>query len=148
MGKSPQLGELLRDIFASQKLAVLATYGDGQPYINLMAFASTDDLRYLLFTTSRATRKYRNLKENPLVAVLVDTRENRLSDFRKATAVTATGRARECMGSARKRLIKTYLAKHPQLGQFADSPENALFAVKIDDYVVATFSKVVTLKPV
>lgn len=148
MEKSPQLVKLLRDIFASQRLAVLATYGDGQPYINLVAFASTDDLRYLLFTTNRDTRKYRNLKENPLVAVLVDTRENKLSDFRKATAVTATGRARECTGSARKILIETYLTKHPQLGQFTDSLENALFAVKIDDYVVATFNKVATLKPV
>ena len=147
MKKSSQLTNLLQELFASQKLAVLATYGDGRPYINLVAFAATDDLKHLLFTTNRNTRKYRNLKENPQVAVLVDNRANRTSDFHKATAVTAIGKAKESMGSARKRLGKTYLAKHPQLEEFAGSLENALFSVKIDDYVIATFKKVITLKP-
>jgi nitroimidazol reductase NimA-like FMN-containing flavoprotein (pyridoxamine 5'-phosphate oxidase superfamily) len=147
MKQSSQLRDLLQDIFASQKLAVLATYGDGRPYINLVAFASSADLKHLLFTTNRNTRKYRNLKENPKVAVLIDNRANRTSDFHRATAVTAIGKARESTGSARKRLGKTYLAKHPQLEEFAGSPENALFSVKIDDYVIATFKKVMTLKP-
>jgi len=147
MKKSSQLTKLLQDLFESQKLAVLATYGDGLPYINLVAFAATDDLKHLLFTTNRNTRKYRNLKENPHVAILVDNRANRLSDFHKATAVTATGKAKEAIGSARKRLRETYLAKHPQLEKFAGSPENALFSVEIDDYVIATFKKVMTLKP-
>lgn len=147
MKESSQLRDLLQDIFVSQKLAVLATYGNGRPYINLVAFAATDDLKHLLFTTSRNTRKYRNLKENPRVAVLIDNRANRTSDFHRATAVTATGKARESTGSARKRLGEAYLAKHPQLEEFAGSPENALFSVKIDDYVIATFKKVVTLRP-
>lgn len=147
MKNSSQMKNLLKELFASQKLAVLATYGDGQPYINLVAFAATDDLRHLLFTTNRNTRKYRNLKENPQVAVLIDNRANNLSDFHRATAVTAIGKARESIGGARKRLGETYLAKHPQLEEFAGSPENALFAVKIEDYVIATFKKVMTLKP-
>jgi nitroimidazol reductase NimA-like FMN-containing flavoprotein (pyridoxamine 5'-phosphate oxidase superfamily) len=147
MKNSSQIKNLLKELFASQKLAVLATYGDGQPYINLVAFASSADLKRLLFTTKRNTRKYRNLKENPQVAVLIDNRANKLTDFHKATAVTAIGKARESIGSARKQLEKTYLAKHPHLEEFAGSPENALFAVKIEDYVIATFSKVMTLKP-
>jgi nitroimidazol reductase NimA-like FMN-containing flavoprotein (pyridoxamine 5'-phosphate oxidase superfamily) len=146
MNKSSQLRGLLEDIFASQKLAVLATYGDERPYINLVAFAATEDLKHLLFTTSRNTRKYRNLKENPWVALLVDNRANRTSDFRKATAVTATGKARECVGVTRKRFKETYVVKHPQLEEFAGSPGNALFAVEIDDYVTATFKNVMTLK--
>jgi nitroimidazol reductase NimA-like FMN-containing flavoprotein (pyridoxamine 5'-phosphate oxidase superfamily) len=147
MKKSSQLTNLLQELFASQKLAVLATYGDRRPYINLVAFAATDDLKHLLFTTNRNTRKYRNLKENPQVAVLVDNRANRTSDFHKATAVTAIGKAKESMGSARNRFKEMYLVKHPQLEEFAGSPENALFSVKINDYVIATFKKVITLKP-
>jgi len=78
---------------------------------------------------------------------LIDNWANNLSDFHRATAVTAIGKARESIGGARKRLGETYLAKHPQLEEFAGSPENALFAVKIEDYVIATFKKVMTLKP-
>src|SRR4030043_991243 len=102
MKNSSQIKNLLQELFAYQKLAVLATYGGGRPYINLVAFAATDDLKHLLFTTNRNTRKYRNLKENPQVAVLVDNRANKLSDFHKATAVTAIGKAKECIGSTRK----------------------------------------------
>jgi len=37
---------ILRDLFAAQSLAVLATHDDdGQPYASLMAFAATDDLK-------------------------------------------------------------------------------------------------------
>jgi nitroimidazol reductase NimA-like FMN-containing flavoprotein (pyridoxamine 5'-phosphate oxidase superfamily) len=52
-----KLRELLAELFDSQRSAVLATQGGGQPYCSLMAFAATGDLRDLLFATLRATRK-------------------------------------------------------------------------------------------
>jgi hypothetical protein len=112
-----------------------------------VAFAATDDLKHLLFATSRDTSKYRNLMTESRVAVLVDSRSNQDSDFRNAIAVTARGIAKEAKGNQKARLVEIYLAKHPQLADFVNSTENALIKATINDYVISTFSNVTTLRP-
>jgi len=57
--------ELLEGLFAGQRLAVLATQGEGQPYGSLVAFSAAPDLRRLVFATARSTRKYVNLRADP-----------------------------------------------------------------------------------
>jgi len=79
----------LRELFSSQSLAVLATQDRGEPYGNLVAFAATEDLKHLLFATTRATRKYNNLTKNPRIAMVIDNRSNREEDFQRAMAATA-----------------------------------------------------------
>jgi len=147
MQESSQLQGLLRELFASQKFAALATEDSGKPHNCLVAFATTDDLRNLLFTTSRDTSKYRNILAESRVAILVDSRSNQDSDFRKAIAVTATGRAKEAKGKERDRLLGIYLAKHPQLADFSNASENALVKVEIENYEIATFHNVRIFKP-
>jgi general stress protein 26 len=51
----------IRELFKSQKLAVLATNNESHPYCNLVAFAETSDCKSLIFATNRNTSKYRNL---------------------------------------------------------------------------------------
>jgi nitroimidazol reductase NimA-like FMN-containing flavoprotein (pyridoxamine 5'-phosphate oxidase superfamily) len=53
----------LKELFRSQSLAVLATQEEELPYVTLVAFVSSEDLRYLLFATTRSTRKYANLSK-------------------------------------------------------------------------------------
>ena len=53
----------------------------GQPYCNLIAIAATGDFGHLVFATTRATRKYADLMADSRVAVLVDNRQNDVSDF-------------------------------------------------------------------
>ena len=81
MSKLSEYRDLLNPLLLSQHLAVLSTYYDGQPYSNLVAFAATNDLKHILFATSRNTRKYDNLCENKKVAMLIDSRKNETSDF-------------------------------------------------------------------
>jgi nitroimidazol reductase NimA-like FMN-containing flavoprotein (pyridoxamine 5'-phosphate oxidase superfamily) len=134
--------ELTR-LFASQSLAVLSTQGGGQPYGSLVAFAATEDLRSLLFATTRATRKYANLSSESRVAVVVDNRSNRDSDFHNAAAVTVLGTVEELEGRERESLLQLYLAKHPYLREFVMSPTCALFRVTVDRYYMVTrFQKV------
>jgi len=134
----------LRALFASQRLAVLATREeDGQPYANLMAFAASDDLRTLLLVTGRATRKYDNLRAEPRVALLIDNRSHQASDIHEAAAVTVLGDAEEVSGEERERLLTTYVAKHPHLEAFASSPSCALFQVRVRSYyLVRRFQEV------
>ena len=141
----PQLTDKLSRLLASQKLAVLSTNREGQPYSCLVAIAGTADLKHLLFCTSRPTRKYGEIKDDPRVSVLIDNRSNRESDFRDAFAVTATGRAAEAHSDERDRLLSIYLAKHPHLKDFVSSPDNALIRVDVTDYVISTFQNVWTL---
>jgi nitroimidazol reductase NimA-like FMN-containing flavoprotein (pyridoxamine 5'-phosphate oxidase superfamily) len=133
--------ELLKWLFASQQLAVLATEDEGQPYGNLVAFAETDDLKHLIFVTSRNTQKYANVTENAKVALLIDSRRNQISDFHKAVAVTAIGAAEESTLNERELLSRVYVAKHPHLAEFMDRPDSAVIKITVRDYVVAGFDK-------
>jgi len=143
-----KLKKQLKELFASQKLAVLATHNEKQSYASLVAFASTADLKQLLFATTRATRKYANLAANPNVALLIDNRSNRETDFHKAVAATATGKTTEVGTRERTRLLKLYLGKHPHLREFVSSPNCALLKVKVDSYfVVNRFQNVMELRP-
>jgi nitroimidazol reductase NimA-like FMN-containing flavoprotein (pyridoxamine 5'-phosphate oxidase superfamily) len=137
----------LRELFASQRLAVLATCEEGeQPYANLMAFAVSDDLKSLLLATSRSTRKYANLDADPRVALLIDSRTHQASDIHKAMAVTVLGDAEEVAGAERDRLLRIYLDKHPNLEAFASAPSCALFRVNVRSYyLVRRFQEVTEL---
>jgi nitroimidazol reductase NimA-like FMN-containing flavoprotein (pyridoxamine 5'-phosphate oxidase superfamily) len=134
----------LKRLFDSQPLAVLATQNLGQPYTSLVAFASSDDLRRLYFATTRSTRKYANLSADSMVAMLVDNRSNKASDFRWAMAATATGTAIEVNPGERERVMDLYLAKHPHLREFVRSPSCALLEIRVQTFfVVSRFQNVV-----
>jgi nitroimidazol reductase NimA-like FMN-containing flavoprotein (pyridoxamine 5'-phosphate oxidase superfamily) len=140
---SAQTELALRALLDSQRFAVLATHSGGQPYASLMAFAATSDLRELIFATERDTRKYANLCSDARTAVLVDSRSNRSSDIQDAVAVTVIGRAEETEGDDRDRLLRIYLAKHPNLESFATSPSCALVQVRVESYrMVSRFQEV------
>jgi nitroimidazol reductase NimA-like FMN-containing flavoprotein (pyridoxamine 5'-phosphate oxidase superfamily) len=133
----------LRELFASQQLAVLATDAGGRPYTSLIAFAATEDLTRLIFATTRATRKFTNIQENPHVSLMIDSRSNQVSDFRNAVAVTAMGTAAEVSGESRARLVERYLKRHPHLKSFVDAPSCALLQVAVAQYyLVSRFQNV------
>lgn len=142
MENTKELSGLIRRVFTSQRFAVMATQFEGQPYSNLVAFAEADDLRTLLFVTSRDTRKYSNILSSKKVAVLVDSRTNQASDFHSALAITALGTVEEVAADNKDYLSRIYLSKHPQLKDFLDKPSNALMKVTVTEYIIATFEGV------
>jgi nitroimidazol reductase NimA-like FMN-containing flavoprotein (pyridoxamine 5'-phosphate oxidase superfamily) len=146
LSEESELEQLIRELFVSQKLAVLGTQNKGQPYANLIAFAASDDLKSLYFATARATRKYANIEADARVTVLIDNRSNQDSDFSQAAAVTATGRAKEVVGSKRDEVLAIYLTKHPMLEEFVRSPTCALLRVEVQTYyLVRRFQNVMEL---
>jgi heme iron utilization protein len=141
-----QISLQLKALFTSQGLAVVSTHDHGQPYCNLVAFASSEDLSRLVFATSRATRKFTNIDEDSRISLLVDNRSNRVSDFHEAMAVTAIGLAEEVLGLEKDNLLKVYLSKHPHLEDFVMSPTCALMQVEVKRYyVVSRFQHVLVL---
>lgn len=138
MQDTQEVLDLIKNLLESQKLAVLSTQDHGQPYCNLMAIAATEDLKYLLFATTRATSKYANLMADSRVAVLVDNRQNDPADFTAAAALTALGKAWELQGAERQQFLTVYLRKHPYLEEFVTAPTCALLRVKVEKYIVVT----------
>lgn len=138
MKEIAEVWTLIQELLASQRLAVLSTQGQRQPYSNLVAFASKADMKYLIFATTRATRKYANLLKNPQISILIDNRTNETADFAEAAAVTVLGQASEAQGDERSELLKTYVNRHPYLEDFVTSPNCALFSVKVERYIIVT----------
>lgn len=131
-----ELRKVLAEVLASQSLAVLATYGDAQPYCSLVGFAALPDLKSLVFATMRATRKFGNLKANPQVAMMIDTRTNSDVDFQQAVAITAIGEVQEVPKTTRSRYLRCYLDKHAELAAFILSPDCALVRIRVRKYVI------------
>ena len=138
----------VRTLLASQRFAVLSTQEEDHPYMNLVAFTETDDLRTILFATTRATRKYGNIAAKSGVALLVDNRSNEVADIREAVAVTVIGTACEVSESLRERLDRVYLEKQPHMKEFLSSPSTALIKVDVESYIlVSRFQNVTILNP-
>lgn len=137
------LGRLFRD----QRLATLSTQRNGQPYASLVAFVAGEDFGHIYFATPSTTRKYADLKAENRVALLINSSENRVSDFKEAVSVTAVGRAIELEGGEKEAVRIQYLAKHPYLTDFAASPTCAFIDVAVASYhMVRKFQNVTTLE--
>jgi nitroimidazol reductase NimA-like FMN-containing flavoprotein (pyridoxamine 5'-phosphate oxidase superfamily) len=136
----------LSDLFSDQNLAVLATHHSGQPYASLVAFAATPDLKHLLFVTGTATRKFSNLQSDPRAAMIIDNRENQAMDIARAMAATATGTTEIVPEEHAGDLKKLYLARHPHLEEFLESPSTSLMQLRVKCYyVVRKFQHVTEL---
>ena len=129
-----EIRNILKKMFLSQKLAVLSTQRDGQPYASLVAFVASEELRQIYFATPNTTRKYANLKADSRVAFLIDSRLNDESDIHAAMAVTAMGIAREIVKTTNDLFMVKYLDKHPYLESFIKSPTCSWICVDIASY--------------
>ncbi|MBW2471717.1 MAG: pyridoxamine 5'-phosphate oxidase family protein, partial [Deltaproteobacteria bacterium] len=90
MEPTREIRNRLQNLCTSQKLAVVSTQSDGQPYASLVAFVASDDLRHIYFVTARTTRKFANLTREPRLAVLINSSTNEESDFHEAISITVT----------------------------------------------------------
>lgn len=136
----------IRKLFLSQKLAVLSTHQEGQPYANLVAFVGKENLKEIFFVTPRATRKFANLSADSRVAILINSSSNVDADFHEAIVVTALGNAEEIDDTEKDEILSLYLSKHPYLEAFATSPTCAVVRVTIMTYVmVKNFQHVMEL---
>jgi nitroimidazol reductase NimA-like FMN-containing flavoprotein (pyridoxamine 5'-phosphate oxidase superfamily) len=142
-----EVRQIVKELFESQKLAVLATHQRGQPYCSLVAFAAASDLKYVLFVTPRLSRKYENMMQDGRVSMLVDSRSDEDADFHRAVAVTVTGHAEEISRTDENRFLKLYLARHPHLEEFVVSPDSALIRVIVESYIIVRrFKEVVEIR--
>ena len=146
MEKLTDLRRKLKELFDKQSIGVLSTQKRNRPYASLVAFAVTDDFKSFVFATPRTTRKYSNIMASSRAALLIDNRSNKLSDFRRAMAVTVVGTVRELRKSRKSRLIQLYTGKHSHLEDFIKSPTCAVLCLEAETlHIVDRFQHVVEL---
>lgn len=129
---SVNVSSRLKLLDRTQRHAVLATSGRTGPLVSLVAFVLTKDGRGIVFATPTATEKYRNMKKDSKVSLLIDSRENSRKDYLKAEAMTVFGRAKEIKEGPQWAELATLLAsKHEELAAFIAAPTTALMLVTI-----------------
>ncbi|MDX2455562.1 pyridoxamine 5'-phosphate oxidase family protein [Desulfosarcina sp.] len=136
MSREEHIRHAVHDLLQQQQLGVLSTVGEDGPYASLVALAVSDDDRRLFFVTPRATRKFANLTANARVALLVNNSINHPEDFHQAAAVTAIGSAQPVSPMQLEAIRNHYLAKHPYLESFANSPSCEFVEIQVERYIM------------
>jgi len=145
MDNKPEIKKL-ENLLQSQRFSVIATQGEREPYTNLVAFINTNDLKHIIFATSKNTKKYTNLIKNSKISMLIDNRGNKPEDIRKASVVTAVGPADELKQDI-DFYKNFYLKKHPYLRNFINLPDTVLINLKVEKYLfVNHFQNVKVIK--
>ncbi|UCE36940.1 MAG: pyridoxamine 5'-phosphate oxidase family protein [Thermoplasmata archaeon] len=138
--------EDIRDLFKSQRFAVVATSNGGHPYTNIVSFSYSEDLKSILFVTKRNTRKFRNISSEPRTSVLVDNRKNSPSDLAEACFVTILGKSKEVQLDKDEK-IKKFLNLHPYMSDFTNEPDCAIIELVVDRFLfVRNFQDVVEIE--
>ncbi len=139
-----QLRQKIADLLSKEKLAVLATWDEKQPYNTLVAYIFTEDLKSILFATRKDTKKYQNIAKYPYVSLLIDNRTNNKKDFKDAVALTVRAKAKQIEKQA---YLNLYLNRFPDLKEFLEDPQTALVLLEIQQYIyVYRFQEVLELK--
>lgn len=98
--------KIIFDFIKKHKICVLSTiHKDGSPESAVVEFGESADLE-IIFDTLKTYRKYKNLKENPKVAVVIGWDEN--------ITVQYEGEASELIGEEVERYKKFYFYKNPE----------------------------------
>lgn len=139
----------LRQLDRGQRYAVLATTAGAAPHASLVAFVLTKDGKGIVFATPTASAKYRNMKRNGRVSLLIDSRENGRKEYGDAEAVTVVGRAREVHeGPLWAELAMRFVGKHRSLEPFIAEPSTAVMLVTISRCIhVGRFQEITVWKP-
>jgi general stress protein 26 len=136
-------------VMASQLYGVLSTQGvDGLPHASIIAFASTDELRSIVFATPKNSRKHRNMQARAGVAFFVDDRRENREELMQVVGIEATGQAIELTGNEKQAYRSMLVAKHPRLAGFVDDPDSALIRIAVKAYDVVDHFQHVLVLPV
>jgi len=141
------LRERLAELFRSQIVSVLGTSASDEPYSCLVGFEFTPDMKEVVFATMRDRLKYRQIRANPRVSLMIDNRKNTPSDFNTTTSVTLIGEAEDTEPPERDRLAEMLVKKNPFLSDFVESPDCAVVRIRIEKmYIVDNFESVTKIE--
>jgi nitroimidazol reductase NimA-like FMN-containing flavoprotein (pyridoxamine 5'-phosphate oxidase superfamily) len=105
----------IKAILGENSLCVLATCSENRPHCSLMAYLYDIRENILYMMTLRTTQKYRNIRQNPWVSVMVDTRSHDCGRD-NIQALTVSGYCSLLVGAPiRSDIISRMVDRHPHL---------------------------------
>ena len=106
-----------------QRIATLATVDhSNKPEASVIEFGDTPELEIIFDTLSKTYRKYKNLKKNPAVAMVIGWEDN--------ITVQYEGTAREISGEEAEKYKNIFFEKTPEAKKWDINPEIRYFVVK------------------
>lgn len=130
--------ESMKKLAKEKDICVLATVSGDKPYCSLMAYTTDDDCGEIYMATHRATRKFKNLMENPAVSLLIDTREEHRGSHRpQARAMTVSGAFERLDDHQKETWARARLLdRHPHLKDFLDHPDAEVICIRIRSFLL------------
>lgn len=130
--------ESMKKLAKEKDICVLATVSGEKPHCSLMAYTTDDECSEIYMATHRATRKFKNLMENPSVSLLIDTREEHKGSHRpEAKAMTVSGTLENLEDNQKKAWARArLLGRHPHLKEFLDHPDAEVICIKIRSFLL------------
>lgn len=127
----------MKAMLKSQDMCVLATSSENRPHCSLMAYVTDDSGERLYMATLRDSKKYSNLRSNPAVSLLVDTRQACAQGRGGLCALTVTGECAAVADLATKdALRKKILEKHAHLEMLLNDPDVEILCVEIESFLL------------
>ena len=126
----------MKGVVKGNDLCVLATVSKEKPHCSLMTYITDDECSEIYMISHKQTKKYLNLMENPIVGLLIDTREEEKGQRRiDIKALTVIGEFQTIKDQTKKGLIHAkFLKTHPHLTDFLNDPGAEIFCIKIRSF--------------
>ncbi|SCZ79800.1 pyridoxamine 5'-phosphate oxidase family protein [Acidaminobacter hydrogenoformans] len=130
--------DMVEAMLRSNTLCVLCTESKAMPHCSLMTYLLGEDGKTLYLTTSTNSRKYRNLKENENVSLLIDSRQIlEPGSVEPVCSVTFEGVYFEIGDGHRTEEIRMqFQAQHPELEQILSSESCRIIGVRLHAYLL------------
>lgn len=112
--------ELIADFIKGQNYATVATTWNGEPQAATVAFSERNETE-IIFGTLKETRKYRNLKSDPKIAIVIG--------WDQSVTVQIEGIAHETMGELQEECMRIHVIKNPGSARYMEMEGQCYFKV-------------------
>ena len=121
-------------LLKQQAQCVLATLGDKELALHLMAYAFATDLDEIYLASLGNTQKVKNMRDSPNVTCLWDNRTGKDADHIEGLAMSGFGQARELTGQTQRSALGLLLKRNATLKPLLLDPDVVIFAINIGRY--------------
>ena len=132
-----ELKDAIYNLLDSQVYGVLVTNGDFL-HTSLMAFCITPDMKKVVFSTTKTTLKYENIKNDRKVSFFVSNATNDIDCVRSAQALTVIGNCSVVSDDLVDELKKLYLDKNDFMSGFSSYVNAEFLCIDVETFRLVT----------
>jgi nitroimidazol reductase NimA-like FMN-containing flavoprotein (pyridoxamine 5'-phosphate oxidase superfamily) len=135
-------------LLGQQVQCVLATLGDKELALHVMAYAFSTELDEIYLASLEYTQKVKNMRDRPNVTCLWDNRTGNNADHIEGLAMSGFGQAAELTGEAARSALQLLVQRNATLKPLLSDPAVVIFALHIDRYQwVEGYTRVLIYEP-